>query len=182
MSTEATYVQPAELARPFRLAELADVPEREIEIVATAAERDALAARFGILSLEALTAQVTVKTAVSGEIVVEGHLEAEVVQECVVTLEPVRETINADFDQRYTLAPVEPTADLVIRPDESEPPEPIIGDSIDLGELVAEFLSLAINPYPRALDADAQAAQYQSETPDEGPFAALAKLREQDQN
>ena len=70
----------------------------------------------------------------------------------------------------------------MIRPEDSEPPEPLIGDSIDLGELVAEFLSLAINPYPRAADADAQAEQYHSEAPSDGPFAALAKLQDRDQS
>ena len=71
---------------------------------------------------------------------------------------------------------------MVIRPEDSEPPEPVIGDSIDLGELVAEYLSLAINPYPRAPDADAEAAQYLSDTPADSPFAALAKLREGDRD
>jgi uncharacterized metal-binding protein YceD (DUF177 family) len=164
------------------LADFADAPEHKIEIVATATERDALAKRYGILSLDALEAQVTVRDDGSGEIIVEGHLQAQVVQECVVTLEPVSETVATSFDQRYTLTPAEPTTDLVIRPDDSEPPEPVIGDSIDLGELVAEFLSLAINPYPRAQDADVQAAQYRSDAPSDGPFAVLARLRERDQS
>ncbi len=182
MTTEPTATQPAELERLFRLADFTDAPVHKIDIVATAAEREALANRYGILSLDALEAQVTVRREGSSEIIVEGHLQAEVVQECVVTLEPVRETVASPFDQRYSLAPTAPSADLVIRPDDSEPPEPVTGDSIDLGELVAEFLSLAINPYPRAPDADDQAAQYRSGAAGEGPFAALAKLRERDQN
>ncbi len=179
---QTTQAQPAELVRPFRLADLADAPEHRVNIVATAAERDALAARYAIVSLDALEADLTVRSDGSGEIVVEGHLECELVQECVVTLEPVSETAASSFDQRYTLTPTEPATDLVIRPDDSEPPEPVIGDSIDLGELVAEFLSLAINPYPRAPDADAQADQYRSQASDGGPFAALAKLREPEQS
>jgi hypothetical protein len=33
--------------------------------------------------------------------------------------------------------------------DESEDPEPVIDGKIDAGELVAQYLSLAIDPYPR---------------------------------
>ncbi len=148
--------------------------------VATAAEREALAARYGVLSLDDLEAQLTVRKDVSCEIAVEGHLQAQVVQECVVTLEPVSETVASPFEQRYTLAPAEPVADLVIRPGDSEPAELLTGDTIDLGELVAEFLSLAINPYPRAPDANSQAEQYQADSPAEGPFAVLSKLRDED--
>jgi uncharacterized metal-binding protein YceD (DUF177 family) len=173
---------PAEFTRPFRLSELADTPEHKVEIVATAAERNALAARYSLLSLDTLAAQLTVRSDVSGEVVVDGHLQAEIVQECVVTLEPVSETVASRFEQRYTPLQAHPVTDLVIGPDDIEPPEPTIGDSIDLGELVAQFLSLAMNPYPRAADADAQADQYRADGPPDGPFAALAKLREQDQS
>ena len=182
MSKEAAHTGPKELERLFRLADLTDAPEHRIDIMTTAAEREALAARYGIVTLDALQAQLTVRSDVAGEIVVEGHLQADVVQECVVTLEPVDETIATSFDQRYTLTSTKPVADLMIGPEDSEPPEPLIGDSIDLGELVAEFLSLALNPYPRAPDADAQAEQYRPEAPSGGPFAALAKLRERDQS
>ena len=148
----------------------------------TAAERTALAARYSLLSLDALAAQLTLRSDVSGEIVVEGNLQAEVQQQCVVTLEPVSETIACPFDQRYALQQADPVADLVIGPDDMEPPEPVVGDTIDLGELVAQYLSLAINPYPRAPDADIQADRYRADTADDGPFAALAKLREADRN
>jgi hypothetical protein len=69
-----------------------------------------------------------------------------------------------------------------IGPGDIEPPEPVIGEAIDLGELVAQYLSLAINPYPRAPDAEAQADQYRADPQRDGPFAVLSKLREQGQN
>ncbi len=182
MSNEPRDDAPAELSRLFRLAESTDSPEHEIEIVATAAERDALATRYSLLSLDALEAQMTVRSDASGEIVVEGRLQAELVQQCVITLEPVSDTVSAPFDQRYTLHPADPVADLELGPDDIEPPERVIGDSIDLGELVAQFLSLSINPYPRAAKADDQADIFLSNVPDDGPFADLAQLRERDKS
>lgn len=182
MSNQPADPKPAELSRPFRLAELADVPEHKIKIVTATAERGSLAERYSLLSLDALEAQLTVRSDVSGEIVVEGHLQAQVVQQCVVTLEPVIETVAFPFEQRYTLRQAGPMADLELVPDDIEPPEPVIGDLIDLGELVAQYLSLSINPYPRSPEADAQADQYRADAGLDGPFAVLAKLREQGQS
>jgi len=182
VSEEPTDANPPELSRPFHLAEIAEDPEHKIEIETAEAERKALAERYSLLSLDALEAQLTVRSDVAGEIVVEGRLQAEVVQECVITLEPVAETVTGPFEQRYTLHAGDPVADLEIGPDDIEPPEPVIGDIIDLGELVAQYLSLFINPYPRAQDSDAQAGQYRADPQRDGPFAVLSKLREPGQN
>lgn len=172
---------PAELSRPFKIAALVQGATAELEIVATAAERRALARRCALVSLDGLQAQLTVRREASGDIVVSGHLQAELVQECVVTLEPVGESVSAPFEERYTLRPAEPVGDLALGPDDAEPPEVIEGETIDLGELVAQFLSLSINPYPRSREADALADQHLGETPREGPFAILAKLRQSGQ-
>ena len=171
-----------EFSRPFQLAEFSNAPEHHVELAASETEREALAARNSVLSLDKLEAQLTVRRVAVGDIVVEGKLNAELVQECVVTLEPVGDTVSAPFDQRYTQNPPALAADLEVGPDDIEPPEPIIGDSIDLGELVAQFLSLSINPYPRAAEADAQAEQILPKPPEDGPFSVLAQLRDRDQD
>lgn len=166
------------MARPFHLTELEEKPVHDVEIVARPAERDALARRCGLLSLDSLTAHLTVRTDAAGEIVVAGRLKAEVVQECVVTLEPVANTIDTPFEQHYTRRPQSLAADLVIGPKDAEPAEPIEGDSIDLGELVAQHLSLALDPYPRAPDADQQLPLPGDDKPaGDSPFAVLASLR-----
>lgn len=182
MSDESTDASPPELSRPFHLAELAEDPERKVVIETTEAERKALAERCLLLSLDALEAQLTVRSDAVGEIVVEGHLRAEVVQECVITLEPVAESVAGPFEQRYTPHPADPAANLEIGPDDVEPPEPVVGEAIDLGELVAQYLSLSLNPYPRAPDTDAQADQYRADPQRDGPFAVLSKLRDRGQN
>ena len=53
--------------------------------------------------------------------------------------------------------------------------EPLIGDTIDIGEAVAQELSLALPEFPRLPDAVLDVAD--SVEADDGPFAALERLR-----
>jgi hypothetical protein len=52
------------------------------------------------------------------------------------------------------------------------------GAAIDIGEAIAQTLALALDPYPRAPDAEAalKEAGVKSEA-EAGPFAALAALK-----
>jgi hypothetical protein len=53
--------------------------------------------------------------------------------------------------------------------------EPLQGDVVDIGEAVAQELSLALPVFPR--DPDAMIDDLAPAEPLEGPFAALARLR-----
>jgi hypothetical protein len=128
---------------------------RTVALTASDAERAALAARFGLVELPALGAEVKLRRARAGRYVeIAGTLRAAVVQTCVVTLEPVPAALEEDFS--LLLGPIggadddAPASDLVVDLDQ---PEPLEGDVVDLGELVAQQLSLALDPYPRAPDA-----------------------------
>lgn len=152
-----------------------------VTLEATADERRRLAERFGLLALDRLTAELTVTRALSGiPIRVHGRLSASVVQECVVSLEPVSSEINEIIDVEY--APIaDDGEDEGFSVDEPEPPEPIVGDSLELGELVAQHLSLALDPYPRkegaaAPEWDAGGAKA-GENEAESPFSVLAGFR-----
>src|SRR5882672_6173204 len=146
--------------------------ETEREIVANPAERARLAERFGLLALDRLTAAVSLKRGRGGLIQVRGRLEAEVVQACVVTLEPVRSRLSESF-----------AGAVVIGLEDEDPPEELIEGRIDLGETVAQQLAVALDPYPHA-----PGAEEKPEVPEQGesaaekktasPFAALARLRE----
>jgi uncharacterized metal-binding protein YceD (DUF177 family) len=122
----------------------------ERRIAANPEERAALAKRFDLIGIDRLEAVFSLKRAGSGVIHVSGEVAAEVTQACVVTLAPVpakvAESFSADFadeDRRRT-----EDADLDFAAD--DPPEPIRNGHIDLGELAAEQLALALDPYPRA--------------------------------
>ncbi|MEM7023065.1 MAG: DUF177 domain-containing protein [Pseudomonadota bacterium] len=79
-----------------------------------------------------------------------GRLEAEVVQSCVVSLEDVPATVAETFECRFAPAGVDLADDLAW----DEDLEQLEGAELDLGEVFAQQLSLALDPYPRAAGAE----------------------------
>jgi uncharacterized metal-binding protein YceD (DUF177 family) len=166
-----------EFSRPVRLG-----PEpREIAFEANEAERTALANRFGILGIGSLSATLRLQPEPGGSVRARGALHAEVEQACVVTLEPVRQTVTTALDLRILEEGEAPADDDPESLDEIESQ----GGLVDLGEVVAEQLSLALEPYPRTEGAEmppmeapdtGEAEITPSERPN--PFAKLAKFRE----
>jgi uncharacterized metal-binding protein YceD (DUF177 family) len=149
----------------------ASVLRRQIE--ANPAERDALARRFELLALDELSATVELHRA-SGEIIVlEAEFTARFVQECVVSLEPVPGAVTQRFSLRY--GPAEAAGHDILLTDDDEPLEPLDGDAIDIGEAVAQELSLNLPEFPRLADAAVETGDTAALGP--GPFAALARLK-----
>jgi uncharacterized metal-binding protein YceD (DUF177 family) len=154
------------------------VPEpREVVLEPDTAERAALALRFGILGIGAFTARLRLQPETGGTIRARGRLEATVEQACVVTLEPVVQPVSVALDLRILPDGVEPSDDDPDSPDEIES----AGGQVDLGEVVAEQLALALDPYPRAegavLPALDTAPQPEPAPARPNPFAKLANLR-----
>jgi uncharacterized metal-binding protein YceD (DUF177 family) len=142
-------------------------------IEATPDERERLSRRFDLLSLDRLTAAVDLYRR-SGEIIrLEASFEAEFVQSCVVTLEPVAGVISDRFFLVYG-PPEEDPREITLGGDEAAF-EPLVGDAIDIGEAVAQGLSLALPLFPR--DSAASMEIEFAEMPSAGPFASLAPLR-----
>ena len=111
---------------------------------------------------------------------VTGEVSARVGQTCVVTLEPIESAIHEAVDVEFAPAPAggKETGPKKARkrtPDADEPPEPLVGGTLDLGALAAEFLILGIDPYPRK--AGAEFAPPKLEDAGEHPFAALESLK-----
>ena len=158
-----------------RFIEADSVGTRPLErrISANAEERAALARRFDLLALDRLEAVLELKRAGSGVVHVAGDLEADVVQACVVTLEPVpariAERFTADFAAEDNLR----AGDEEIGFEDQDPPEPIRNGHIDLGELAAEQLALALDPYPRAPGAAVPEAYAPGEAAGEGPAPSI---------
>lgn len=168
-----------EFSRPLDLDALGD-EEVRFDIEAEAAERAALAARFGLLGLEALSAALRVRRPAGKPYVrVSGRLSARVTQACVVTLAPVTSTIQEDFAVMYSLAPLPvPIRGEVIVALEDEDLEPVPPGGIDLGEIAAEQLALALDPYPRAEGAELERRTWgEADEKRPNPFADLAALR-----
>ena len=143
-------------------------------IAAGEAERAALARRFALLALDRLEARVTLER-LAGGLRLAADLSADVVQECVVTLEPVASRVEDRFMLLYGHAQDE--AGEVVLSGEAELVEPISGSTLDIADAVAQQLSLALDPYPRAPAAAAAAAPEMSPS-DASPFGVLAKGQE----
>jgi uncharacterized metal-binding protein YceD (DUF177 family) len=146
-------------------------------IIANEGDRRALARALDIVACDRLTVDYRLKAIGPDRYEAAGHLSADLVQACVVTLEPVPETIEEDFTVAFWRAEEigEELPDGEINLDE-EMPEPIEHGEIALGRLVYELVAVTINPFPRRQDAPASNAASASPKP-ESPFAALAKLK-----
>lgn len=166
-----------EFARPLPLEEIGDRGDTRRAITASQSECESLARRLGLEGLSGFRVEMAIDRFPGGDIVVTGRVVAEVVQTCVVTLEPVPDQVDEAFEVRFTTQPEPEPADLVIGPGESEPPEPLTDPILDIGELAAQQLALALNPWPRRPDVDIPEALVPDPARD-GPFAGLAALRE----
>ena len=169
-----------EFSRPVDV-ELLNGKMRIERLEATPEERDAVAKRLGLDALEELRAEIRLTPLAHGDFVkAEGQFTARVRQTCSVTLTPVVSMLEDTLARTYGfVAPEEhkPGQEIELDPAGEEPPDPIHEGMVDLGELVVEELSLAIDPFPRADGAvfDPVAAGVAEEK--ENPFAVLAKLR-----
>jgi uncharacterized metal-binding protein YceD (DUF177 family) len=174
-----------EFSRTVRVDQIGREPKRR-HIEASAAECARLAERLGLAELKRLVADLELRRLGGGRIELAGELEAELVQLCVVTLEPlparIRESIALEFLELPAGAE-EPSGASVIALDQAEPPEPIREGTIDLGEAVVQQLAVAIEPYPRAPGAVAQWPGKESEDEAESagrrPFAGLDRTRKE---
>jgi uncharacterized metal-binding protein YceD (DUF177 family) len=110
---------------------------------------------------------------------VTGSFEAEVVQSCVVTLDPVPARLVESFSALFGEGG--PGMAALVDAEEEDEPEPIEGGAIDLGETVAQHLSLALDPYPRkpgaSLPDEYAAGPQGAEGGHVKPFAGLGALK-----
>lgn len=150
---------------------------RNVSITANAAECAALAARFGLLSVDRLEATFRVQRDATG-VVARGEVRAAVVQACSVTDDALPVTINEDLALRF-VTEQEAAAEEEIELDlDALDTMPYDGAAIDLGEAAAETMALALDPFPRGPSAAAalRAAGVLSEE-EAKPAGALAGLK-----
>lgn len=160
-----------------------------LEIAPSDSERAALAKRFGFLGLPVFAARVTVDRRVGGQIVVEGRLRGRVVQACVLTLDPVTQDLDEAFRIVFKSDMTDdrdPESGEAVLNAQADAPEPLTGNMLDIGEIVAEQLSLAADPYPRrpgakledVLPKPRHGGRKGQPEPRRHPFAGLAALRD----
>jgi hypothetical protein len=155
------------------------VSGRHFELAADEATRAAIAKSAGLRALPRLEAAFDVSRHGAEGLQVVGRVGATVGQVCVVTLDPieneVEETVDLVFVPGATSAPDDAAGRVAVVEVADEAPEPLLGDTVDLGAIATEFLILGIDPYPRKPGAVFQAPPVEDAA--EHPFAALAALR-----
>ena len=164
----------ATLSRVILVSDL-DASGTDYAIEASAVERRDIAARLDIPALNRLSADFRL-TPTRGGVDIRFTLNAETERICVVSLEPMREVIHemVTLELRRAYDPDEDIDDdEVIR-------ERLDGDEIDIGELLVQFLSLSLDPYPRKPRAEPLLEQYCDAT-STSPFASLKRLVDRDQ-
>ena len=170
------------LPRPVDVVAIGTSPQTR-KMVTTVEERAAIAETLDLVDLPALAAQLELRRDGRGRIHVEGHVVADIVQSCVVSLEPVPQHIDEPISMVFVEdgdmeAEARPGAEIRIDPATEDPPEALTGSRLDLGPIVLEHFVLAIDPYPRAPGAEMpETGEGASDSP-ESPFAVLAKLKE----
>lgn len=182
-----------ELSRPIGL-DVGPDPRRAVEVVADTGERAALARRFELLALPSLAATLAIERTRGGRtVLVRGRIVARATQTCVVSLDPVETELDVPIERCFApeAGPFDcATADPLVDP-EALDVEPLEGQILDLGEVVAEELGLALDSYPHkagaygALDGLGEAVSFEiggeemsPAAPGRKAFAGLAGLRE----
>ena len=163
---------PPEFSRPIRIDTIGG-QKRALTIAAAADERAALAQRFGLVALDRLEAELTL-TRNGDEVTMQGKLQAQVVQACVASGVPVPGAVDVPFDILFRPHAAGP-GDEEVELGEGDLDVVFYGRDVDVGEAVAETLSLNLDPWPRAPEADAilrEAGVKQEGEEEKGPLAA----------
>jgi uncharacterized metal-binding protein YceD (DUF177 family) len=167
-----------EFSRPQRIDRIGTAPAT-VTISAEPEERARLAERFGLIAIEALSAEFALRRE-GADVLADGRVTGQVAQPCIATGEPVPARIDEAVSLRFV-----PEADLDAGPaDEveidAEAADTLFytGGAIDLGEAAAETMALALDPYPRSPAAEAALREAGVKRDDEVASGAFAGLKD----
>lgn len=155
------------------------------------AARSEFAARFDLMELKLFKGEATAtrEKGSSGSaapgVAVRVRFKAKLVQRCGVTLEPVHDVLSESFQVRFVTGAAD---EVDLDPESEEDIEALEGEEINIGEIIAQYLGTAINPYPRKKGTQATDMAFArgNVTTEEqarektNPFSLLKKLRDRD--
>jgi uncharacterized metal-binding protein YceD (DUF177 family) len=131
-----------ELHRPLEVARVARLGSHE-KISADDKECAALAKRFQVPKIHAVSAELKIQSWRGGGMKISGKAFIDLDQESVVSLETFRSNATIPVERYFLNIP---------RGEDNESEQdidPIVNGIIDLGEVVAETIALELDPYPR---------------------------------
>ena len=149
-----------------------------LDLVADTQTLERVAGALDLPALKNLRADLTVRAWLDG-LEIGGRITAVATRVCGVSLELFDEPIDEPLSVRVVPdgsphAPSGEGGEVIVDPEAEDPPDVLLGDTIDVGAYVVEHLALSLDPFPRKPGAV-------FETPDIGapasPFAVLARLK-----
>lgn len=151
---------------------------------ATADELTELARSLDIPAFQQLRVSYEIKPSAKEHFALKGQISANLLQACIITLEPLATEIDETFAVELRPAELENETgntngdlEILTLPDV----EPIVDEQIDVGALIYEIVSASLEPYPRKSGAEFDWNDpAQDDLAASGPFAALAKLKAND--
>jgi hypothetical protein len=153
----------------------------ETEIVLNDVQRRELAGWVDVVGVNKFEGRVSLRRLSASRFAYTAHLDADIVQSCTVTLDPVYASISIDFTRSLLLVRqvkkvLDFSGELSAAAGEDDVPEEIDSTRYDLAAPLLEEFSLAIDPYPRAPGVAFEAGEKVADAP-ESPFAVLKALK-----
>jgi uncharacterized metal-binding protein YceD (DUF177 family) len=170
---------PAPIQRIYNLADLSEAGY-EKRVTATPDELKRIAEREGVEAVTAFDARMTLKRLAQKRFSYEAELSADVLQSCVVTLEPLQTHIVLSISRTLHYIPGrydEKGGMVSLSADDEDGPEEIDSLKYDLAGPLLEEFALALDPYPRTPGVEFELPQEEAAKP-ENPFAILKALKE----
>jgi len=144
-----------------------------IDLISNQGELARLAQNHDLVAVLHFEASFHLTPRSKGQVHLNGHFTARLVQNCVISGEPITQQLRDDFTLLFV-----PRSQQTENQDDDDRLEFFDGHSIDLGAVVEEFFELALDPYPRKDGAEfipVQIGEAQEEDKPVSPFAALKK-------
>lgn len=167
---------PVELDWRHKVVDLRDT--KRVRRTASEAECAVLSEIFGDAMCRALKTRYEIKPLAPGHYRMTGHVQAEIEQVCGVTLDPVQQFIDEEFDVEFRRGALR---DMDLKPDfdvlDADEPEPIEHGQINAGRFICEVVASVIDPFPRAADAELDRSEAGDAGERPNPFAVLQQLK-----
>ena len=177
-------------SRPLRIQDVSEKSGADRHVEASGPECDAIAADAGLAAVASLRADFHVARRANGRFDVTGRLDATITEVCVVSLEPFETTLQQDVAISFALPPGRGSRDATGATErmrasaididlEDDSPDPIVDNTIDLGAVALEFLTLARDFYPKKPGVRfADDVVDDRDRQDPSPFAALERFKD----
>ena len=157
-----------------------------IKLTPNSEERAALAPHFDVINLHEFTAKLNFAPWTKDGVKVVGEFAALLDTQCPVTLEPVSQKIETDFNAKFV-----PSTSKLAKPRLNEEGEMILdfeaddipdifeGEELDAWAIAKEYLMLEIDPFARTKDAQSIHITQEEDIVEEktSPFAILQTLK-----